>query len=116
MDINSILKNTINSLSEPHHINAHKSGELNIIEVNNIKGDREVSTEDVESVMGSLNKAARNVDSRVSFSYHEKTKRILMRITDPVTREVVKQIPSREMIRILENIHDLVGMFVDEQV
>ncbi len=115
MDISTIIKSTISNLSEPHVIDSSNHGEINITETNFEKHVKDISSQDVDKLLDGLNQAASNVDNRVSFSYNEKTKRILMRISDPVTKEIVKQIPSREMIRILENIHDLVGMFIDEQ-
>jgi uncharacterized FlaG/YvyC family protein len=38
-----------------------------------------------------------------------------MKVTDPKTQEVVRQIPSKDVLRILENIHDMIGVFIDEQ-
>ena len=115
MDVSKILTNTINRLSQPHvNINVRR-GELPI-EGTEINGrGREASRQEIDNIVTTLNRAATSVDKRVSFTFNEKTRRVVMKITDPITREVVKQIPSKDMVRILENIHDFVGMFVDEQ-
>ena len=39
----------------------------------------------------------------------------IMRITDPRTNEVVRQIPSKEVVQLLEKLHDMLGVFIDEQ-
>ncbi|HDP80617.1 MAG TPA: flagellar protein FlaG, partial [Spirochaetes bacterium] len=48
------------------------------------------------------------------FSYHEKTQRVIMKVQDPETNETIREIPSRDMIKLLEHIHDFIGTFVDE--
>ena len=118
MDINLMIAKTINSLSQPQVMNGFHAGEIAIAEeeqVSRTSGGKEASREDIERLTQALNKAGRSVDQRVSFEYNEKIKRIVMRVADPNTHEVVRQIPSREMMRILENIHDMIGIFVDEQ-
>jgi flagellar protein FlaG len=115
MDVTTILATTINNLSQPHVINSQNNGELQIAGAEITSEGREASREEINQIVHTLNKAASSVDKRVSFAFHEKTRRVVMRITDPVTKEVVRQIPSKDMVRILENIHDFVGMFIDEQ-
>jgi uncharacterized FlaG/YvyC family protein len=39
---------------------------------------------------------------------------VIMRVTDTVTNEIIREIPPKEMIRLLEHIHEMIGMFVDE--
>ncbi len=73
-----------------------------------------ISKENMRDIADTLNSAAKSVHQRVAFSYHEKTNRVIMKFIDPNTEEVTREIPPKEMIRLLEHIHDLIGMFVDE--
>ncbi len=116
MDVNLILKNTISDLSLYKHQSVEAKTELKI--PSNIMGggSKEASVQDIDSIITSLNHAASSVDNRVSFTYNEKTNRIVMKIMNPETSEVVKQIPSQEIIRLLENINEMVGVFVDKKV
>ncbi len=117
MDLSIYLSQTIHTLSQSPHKNGYQRGEIAIIEEPRTEahGGTEASSEDIDRMMKMLEKAADSVDSRVSFEFNSKTKRLIMRVTDPDTNEVVRQIPSREMIRLLENIHDLIGMFIDDK-
>ncbi|HEY1407032.1 MAG TPA: flagellar protein FlaG [Spirochaetota bacterium] len=117
MDVSLYLSQTINSLSQSPQSNDFHAGEIAIIEEarSGDKGEKEVSQEDVDRMMRMLERAADTVDNRLSFEYNSKTKRLIMRVTDPDTNEVVRQVPSREMIRLLENIHDMIGMFIDDK-
>lgn len=45
----------------------------------------------------------------MSFSIHEKTGQIVVRIIDRESKEVIRQIPGEEMLRIAENIEAMQG-------
>lgn len=73
-----------------------------------------LTKENVKDIADTLNSAAKSLNTKVSFSVHEKTNRIIMKITDVQTGDVVREIPPKEMIRLLEHMHELIGMFVNE--
>ncbi len=73
-----------------------------------------LTREHMENIADALNSAAKSVDKKISFSFHEKTQRMIMRIQDPQTSETIREIPPKEMIRLLEHMQELIGMFVDE--
>ena len=119
MDVTRLIANTISTLSQPQVAGFH-AGEIALADIDagtekRASGGREASRDEIDKALGMLNKAAGSVDSRVSFEYNEKTKRLVMRMTNPMTNEVVNQFPSKDALRILENIHDMIGMFIDEQ-
>jgi uncharacterized FlaG/YvyC family protein len=118
MDVTMMLTQTIQTLSQPSYNNDYHPGEIAIMEQGKIPGEsggKEASPEEIDRMMSMLGKAAASIDNRISFVYNDKTRRLIMRITDPATNEVVRQIPSKEMVHILENIHDMVGMFIDDK-
>ena len=47
---------------------------------------------------------------RMSFSFNEKTQRIIVKVMNNDTNEVVREIPSKEAIKLLEHIQDFLGM------
>jgi uncharacterized FlaG/YvyC family protein len=117
MDVNGLIANTIMTLSQPQQAGYH-TGEITIADAEtgkSMSGGRDASREEIDKALDTLNGAASSVDNRVSFEYNEKTKRLVMRMTDPMTHEVVRQLPSKDALRILENIHDMLGVFIDEQ-
>ena len=50
----------------------------------------------------------------VSFSYHEKTKRIIVKIINKETNEIVREFPSKDAIKMLEHLREYLGVFIDE--
>ncbi|MDA3901573.1 MAG: flagellar protein FlaG [Spirochaetes bacterium] len=115
MDINTILTGTINRLSEPKALTFHPVAQINIIDNGEGSGIGETRVEQMGEVINTLNGAAASVDTRVSFQYNDKTRRIVMQIMDPDTNELVRQVPTKDMIRLLERINEVTGVFLDEK-
>ena len=72
------------------------------------------SPEDVKRTVNELNRLSGSFNEKVQFGYHEKTNRIIIRIIDKDTNEVVSEIPSKYSLRLLEHIQENMGLFVDE--
>jgi flagellar protein FlaG len=113
MDVNNIIANKIDSISQSRSANT-KSTEQVFTESAGPKKDVKVTRENVENIVDTLNSAAKSVNQRVSFSFNDKTDRVILRFIDGDTNEVIREIPPKEMIKLLERMHDLIGMFVDE--
>jgi len=69
---------------------------------------------EIHDMVSRLNKTVEDLNERISFSYHEKTNRVILKVIDSDTNEVVREIPPRDLIRLLEHIQEYMGMFVDE--
>ena len=52
---------------------------------------------------------------RLAFSYNKETGKISIKVYDELTRELIKEIPPDKNKSILERIHDLAGIVVDEK-
>lgn len=76
---------------------------------------RELSDKEIAEVVDRLNSGVRDIHERLSFSYHEKTHRIVVKVLNRDTNEVIREIPPREAIKLLEHIQDFLGLLVDEQ-
>ncbi|MBN1497787.1 MAG: flagellar protein FlaG [Spirochaetes bacterium] len=75
---------------------------------------KDLGAREISELVDRLNNGVRDIHERMSFSYHEKTQRIIVRVMNNDTNEVVREIPSKEAIRLLEHIQDFLGMLVDE--
>lgn len=49
------------------------------------------------------------------FSYHEKTKRVLIKVVDNETKEIIKEIPPEKTLDMIEKIWELAGILLDEK-
>src|SRR6056297_2647182 len=70
-------------------------------------GKMNLSDDEMKNMVDTLNSAAKSVNKRISFDYHDKTRRIIMRVTDFKTGEVIREIPEKEMIQLVEHLQDM---------
>jgi len=62
--------------------------------------DMELSQEALEKVVSQLNAYIQNTQRDVDFSIDDSTGRVVVRVVDSVSEEVIRQIPSEEMLAI----------------
>ena len=113
MDVNNIITNKIDTISQSKIVRVKNSENIASERVNAGKNIT-LTKDNIDNLVDTLNSAARTVNERVSFSFHEKTHRVIMKFTNAETNEVIREIPPKEMIKLLEHMHELIGMFVDE--
>ncbi len=71
-----------------------------------------------EEVLIKAIEKANNLNSKQAqcqFSVHERTKQIVVKIVDPQTKEVIKEIPSEKILNMVADMCEMAGLFVDEK-
>lgn len=80
--------------------------------------EAEPTKDEIATAIGKMNKSVEESNSReneqIRFSYHEGTNRIIMRVTDSETNEIIREIPSKNALKFLEYLQEYAGIFVDE--
>ena len=80
--------------------------------------EKDLSREEINTAIGKMNKSMEDYNGKsneqIRFSYHEGTSRIIMRVTNPDTNEIIREIPSKNAIKFLEYLQEFAGIFVDE--
>lgn len=69
----------------------------------------------IQDAISQANNKMRQSKTRCEFSYHEKTKRVSIKMIDEVTQEVIKEIPPEETIKMIEKMWELAGLLIDEK-
>ena len=77
---------------------------------------RKVGLRNLEEVRDELNRYIRMFNTHLSFEVDHPSKRIIIKIVDAETEEVIRQIPPEELLRIMHHIDELLGLLVDERV
>jgi flagellar protein FlaG len=75
-----------------------------------------VDKKDAETIVEIMNKAAELYNHQLNFEVYEDTNRMYVQIVDKNTHEVIKQIPSEEMLELSAKIQEMVGIMLDEYV
>lgn len=68
----------------------------------------------LQGVVDELNKSFRSMNSKVSFSFDPGSRQVVIKVTDGATSEVIRQIPSEEMLRVSAHIKALLGVILDK--
>ena len=76
---------------------------------------KETSENHLKSVLSVANQKIRMTNTRCEFEYHDKTKRVSIKVIDKATDEVVREIPPEEALEMVEKIWELAGLIVDER-
>jgi uncharacterized FlaG/YvyC family protein len=72
-------------------------------------------TETVQQLAAELETALNQLDGDFSVSVDEDSGMVIIRITDEITGEVVRQVPSKELLEADRSMKRIVGLIVDDQ-
>ena len=79
------------------------------------QGQRQPTQDEIKSAISHANKHAHFGNTSAQFSYHEKTKRISVKIFDKDTNEVIREIPPEETLDMIAKMYELAGIMIDEK-
>jgi flagellar protein FlaG len=74
---------------------------------------REQSQEQIKKAIEKLNKSMPH--SEAIFGIHEATNRVLIKIVDKETKEVIKELPPEKTLDMISKVWELAGMLIDEK-
>ena len=76
----------------------------------------EIPREKVEKATEKLNRLMGIIDKRLEFSVHEKSHRVMVKIIDQVTGEVLDEIPPKRVLDMMNSFSQMVGLMVDKRI
>lgn len=82
-----------------------------------LEDHREIRKEEVKAAVSDANDIINiyNNNNQFKFELHERTNRIMVKLINKDTDEIVREIPSEKMLDVVGSIWDLVGILVDER-
>ena len=69
----------------------------------------EVSSEELQQAVAQLNESVQQIQRDLLFSVDDSSGRTIVRVVNTETEEVVRQMPTEEVLRISRNLKDQVG-------
>lgn len=90
-----------------------KTGQIQEIELHDKKI---INTEDIETVISKLNEFIEPLRTNLKFEYHEKLNDYYVTVVNPITDEVIREIPSRKMLDMYAAMAEVMGLLVDEKI
>lgn len=109
----------LNHVTVDNVINAEYSQQNNNLKLDENSNNNEVkriSDKDVKKAIDKLNKLFEDKDTHIEYELYGKHKDITIKIVDNVTKEVVKEVPPKKIIDMVDKLCELAGLFVDDKV
>lgn len=80
-----------------------------------VAGDKVVGADHLYAAAAQLKQVVEAASSRrLSMDIDQDSEQAFMRVTDLQTGEVIKQIPSKEVLELHARLRDFIGMFIDK--
>lgn len=76
----------------------------------------EVPREEVERATDKLNRLMGFIEKKMKFEVHEKSHRIMVKVIDDKTGEVLREIPPKKILDMLSSFTEYIGLLVDKKV
>ncbi len=71
--------------------------------------------EDLERAADHIGRALEVIDRGLEFSIHEDTNRVIVKVINRQTHEVIKEIPPEQLLDMIARIWEMIGLLVDEK-
>lgn len=105
-----------NSLDNPsiEAVDSSKA-ETKAIGDNNLENKVEIKEQDIKKAVDKLNKLFEDKSTHAEYEVYGKYKNITISIVDNNTKEVVKEIPPKKIIDMVDKLCELAGIFMDQK-
>ncbi len=80
-----------------------------------IRGET-VSKERLNAAVEELNKAMETIRTERRFEIDEELDRPIVKVVNSETKEIIRQIPSEEAVKISKNIGEMIGLLMDDRI
>lgn len=77
--------------------------------------DRNYTLDDIKKATDKLNKLLEDKSTHVEYEVYGKSKSITIKILNNKTKEIVKEIPPKKIIDMVDKLCELAGVFVDQR-
>jgi flagellar protein FlaG len=74
------------------------------------------SAEQVKQAVSDINKSMQALSQGIEFSIDDESKQNIVKVIDPQTKEVIRQMPSQEAIEIAKALDQMIGKLIKEKV
>ncbi|MEH6625175.1 MAG: flagellar protein FlaG [Motiliproteus sp.] len=75
----------------------------------------QLSAEDIQSTVSKLNEFMSQGQRALSFSIDDSLGEVVVRVTDKETNELIRQIPSEEVMKFKQHLDAMLGMLFNEK-
>lgn len=116
MRLDNINSESINlpSSNQPRQIT--KQITKSTAEVREDKIDISHSKDQVEMMVDKLNDFIEPLRTNLKFQFHEKLNEYYVEVVNPLTNEIIKEIPPKKMLDMYADMAELMGIIIDRKI
>ncbi|MFN6991360.1 MAG: flagellar protein FlaG [Fervidobacterium sp.] len=97
-------------------VNQENANPLSDRGVSNVPVQTEKNTEQIEILRDSLERLKKIFRGEAEFKIDKDTNMVVIKIKDPESGEIIRQIPPELALKLAKNIQELLGVLMDERV
>lgn len=106
----------IMDVSKTNYVKEYSENKTKINKEEVVEKKQIITEKEVENIVKKLNKNT-DIDKRdVKFEKSQDTDKWIIKVYDPESGDLIRQIPEKEIIQIAKNIDDLMGKIIDKKV
>ncbi|MBU5593944.1 flagellar protein FlaG [Amphibacillus sp. MSJ-3] len=80
------------------------------------QGSELVNKADIEGMVEGLNEFLQPINTSIKFEFHDKLDRYYVKVIDSVTKELIREIPPKQMLDMYAAMAEFMGLIVDEKI
>lgn len=77
---------------------------------------RALSHDELENIVREINQFIQIFNTKIAFEFDKEVEKIILKIIDSQTNEVIRQIPPEELLRVSKRISELLGLIINARV
>lgn len=102
------------SINEPVEIKKVDGSDRNGAQADNEQQERQPSDSTIRQALKDMNKKLNN-NTIAEFGIHEGTNRIMIKIKDKDTDEIIREVPAEKTLDLIQKAWEMAGILVDER-
>jgi flagellar protein FlaG len=79
------------------------------------QSNEQPSKEELEKAVKSINDFIKPSNTHIQFKLHEKLNEYYVTVVDDITKEVVREIPSKKILDVYAEMTEFIGLIVDKK-
>jgi flagellar protein FlaG len=105
-----------NSIQEPVNNNVVNREEINAKPEENTEKFTKITAREINETVNEMNSFLQNMQRNLSFTVDEQSGQSVILVKDTESDEVIRQIPSEELVVLRKKMDDVVGILFDTKV
>ncbi|MEK6576149.1 MAG: flagellar protein FlaG [Nitrospirota bacterium] len=101
--------------NEPGGRSGRSQGDISAREISNVEADKIELKTPVKEVVERLNTIEDFHDRGIRFSVDEETEKVVIKIVDSNTNEVIRQIPPEEVLNMIRHLDEFQGLLINKR-